>query len=278
MSGDFKRFESEGWSERAAGYGDLTGRATSHAFEPLLDLAGVGSGTRMLDVACGTGGLAAAAIARGASATGVDLAEGMLATARTALPEIEFVLADAESLPFADATFGAAIGAFVLNHVPDPERCAAEAARVTSPGGGVAFAVWDRPERARLTSLLGEAAERAGEDRGTGVPDGPDDARFAHDAELTALLRGAGLTEVATATLEVSIPVAGTDDLWDGLMDGTVRTASAVGSLARSGRDRVRAALEDVVADFRRADGTLTVPTVIKLGGGRRPTRAGRDG
>ena len=271
MTEAFKRFEAEGWSAQADSYDDLTGRATAHAFDPLLDLAGVRAGARVLDVACGRGGVAAAAVDRGAQAVGVDLAEGMVRAAREAKPGIEFQTADAEALPFPDATFGAAVGAFVLNHVPHPERCAAEAARVVAPGGGVAFAVWDRPERARLTSLLGEAAQRAGIDRTDGVPDGPDDARFADEAEMAELLRGAGLVGVETRTLEVSVLVAGIDELWDGLMGGTVRTATAVDSQDEHDRERVRAALEDVVAGMTRPDGSLDVPTVIKLGGGRCP-------
>ena len=108
-------------------------RATALAIEPLLDAAAVGPGVRVLDVGCGLGTLAAAAAARGATVTGVDLASGMLEEARRRHPSIEFVLADAEALPFADGAFDVALGAFVVNHLPHPERAAAELARVAAP-------------------------------------------------------------------------------------------------------------------------------------------------
>src|SRR3954451_16036172 len=87
----FKAFEAEGWTRKAATYDRLTGRATARLVEPLLDAAGVQSGTRVLDVACGPGRCAAAAAARGAVPLGLDAAEGMVAVARSHYPELEFL-------------------------------------------------------------------------------------------------------------------------------------------------------------------------------------------
>src|ERR1700732_752320 len=102
----FKAFEAEGWTRKAATYDRLTGRATARVVAPLLDAAGVRSGTRMLDVACGPGRCgAAAAAARGAVALGLDAAVGMVALARARYPEIEFRHGDAERLALADASF-----------------------------------------------------------------------------------------------------------------------------------------------------------------------------
>src|SRR3954462_14213403 len=113
----FTAFEAEGWTRKAATYDRLTGRATARLIEPLLDAAGVQSGTRLLDVAGGPGRCAAAAAARGAVPLGLDAAVGMVAVARA----IEFQQGDAERLPFADESFDAVVAAFVVNHLPRPE-------------------------------------------------------------------------------------------------------------------------------------------------------------
>src|SRR5215218_10209868 len=122
----FKAFEAEGWAAKADRYDLLTGQVTRRVVEPLLDAAEVGPGARVLDIATGPGHLAAAARDRGAVATGVDIAEGMLALAAARHPEVDFVPGDAESLPFGDTSFDAVVGAFVLNHLPHPETAVAE--------------------------------------------------------------------------------------------------------------------------------------------------------
>ena len=99
----FKDFEAAGWSRNAVGYGALTGRITAHVAGPLLDAARVAQGATVLDVGCGRGDLCAAAAARGARPTGVDLAGGMVAAAREAHPGLDFRVGDAEDLPFATA-------------------------------------------------------------------------------------------------------------------------------------------------------------------------------
>jgi SAM-dependent methyltransferase len=267
---DLKRFEIEGWDERADSYGLVTGRVTALVADALLDAAGVRDGHAVVDVACGPGDLVALAAQRGATASGIDLAEGMVDAARSANPGLEFRVGDAEELPLGDASVDAALGGFILNHLPAPERCAAECARVLRPGGGVAFAVWDRPESARLVALLGDAIEAAGGDRSAGVPDGPDDFRFADREELRALLEGAGLRDVRAERHELSIEVEDADELWDGLMGGLVRAPTAVEAQDEDTRARVREAFEEIVEEFRTAGGGLSVPTAVVLGSGRK--------
>src|SRR3954470_18012271 len=116
----FKAFEAEGWTRKAKTYDRLTGRATARLAVPLLEAAGVQSGTRVLDVACGPGHLSAAAAAKGAEPVGLDAAEGMVAVARARYAEIEFQQGDAERLAFGEASFDAVVAGFVVNHLPRP--------------------------------------------------------------------------------------------------------------------------------------------------------------
>ena len=268
---DLKSFETEGWNERAETYGLVTGRATARVADALLNAAGAREGHVVVDVACGPGDLVAHAARRGAAASGIDLAEGMVEAARAANPGLEFRVGDAEDLPLDDASVHAVIGGFILNHLPRPERCAQECARALRPGGGVAFAVWDHPERARLVALLGDAIDAAGGDRSAGMPEGPDDFRFADQGQMRALLEGAGLEQAQVDSHELAIEVEGPDELWDGLMGGLVRAPAAVEAQEPEIRARVREAFGDIVREFRVPGGSLSVPTAVVLGSARRP-------
>ncbi len=267
-AGSFKAFEAAGWSERAATFERLVARATTVAIEPLLDSAGVTAGTRVLDVGCGLGDLAAAAARRGAEPTGLDIAEGMIDAARRRHPAIEFVLHDGEELPFGAASFDAVLAAFVVNHLPDPERAAAEFARVTKPGGRIALAMWGPLEEVAILGLPTQAAKVAGlDDRH--LPGGPSSVRFTDAGELTGLLRGAGLEDVELRELAFTLHVADFAELWTGVLGGTVRTAARLSGTTPAGRERARRELERL-AEPLRGPGGYDLPTMIRVAVGRR--------
>jgi demethylmenaquinone methyltransferase/2-methoxy-6-polyprenyl-1,4-benzoquinol methylase len=118
-------------------------------------------GARVLDLATGTGDLALL-IARAvptARVVGLDPSQNMLAVARTKLEKaglserVELVIGDAESLPFADATFDGVSIAFGIRNVPDRPRALAEMARVTKPGRRVAVLELSEPRGGVLGPL-----------------------------------------------------------------------------------------------------------------------------
>ncbi len=262
----FKAFEAEGWSAQAASYDRLMGRVTERVAEELLDLAQVGAGDRVLDVATGTGAVAAGAVARGATVTGVDISEEMLALARERVPQGRFLVADAEELSLGDE-FDAVIAGFLLNHLPHPERATGAWASALAPRGRLALSLWDRPERNRFFGLIGDAiGELEGDDA---VPDGPDPYRFAGRAELEQLLSGAGLTAARAGALCFEQEVDSPAHLWEGLRGGSVRSAARIEAQPQSKQRRMRADLERLCEEHRRGD-TLSVPVAVTLGAARR--------
>jgi ubiquinone/menaquinone biosynthesis C-methylase UbiE len=104
------------------------------------------SGTRVLDVACGTGNTAIPAAQAGAKVMGVDIASNLIAQARERAREVgadaEFREGDAEQLAFPDACFDVVISVFGAMFAPRPERVAAELLRVCRPGGTIAMGNW----------------------------------------------------------------------------------------------------------------------------------------
>jgi SAM-dependent methyltransferase len=264
---DFKAFETEGWGERAPTYDRLIGAVTARFADPLLDAAHVTAGARVLDAACGTGVLTAAAAARGAEPVGIDLTAQMVATARRRHPGLRFTEGDAERLGFPARAFDGVVAGFLLHHLPQPETAAGEFARVLAPGGRLAATVWDDPSRMRLIGLVDDALAEAGADPSLGLPEGPPAFAFARPADFAALLERAGFTGVEVRTVAFDHRVAGGEELWEGLLGGTVRTTRQVRAQPPAVRERVREALIRLAEAYRTADG-LAIPVSAMLASG----------
>jgi len=160
-------------------------------------------GDRVLDVCCGTGDLALAALRAGGNVTAVDFSEPMLARARGKSAGIEWLRADALELPFADGSFDAATIGFGLRNVEDVDAGLRELRRVLRTGGRVGvldvtqprgllrhfYALWFD----RLIPLLGRVVP--GGAAYTYLPASV--RRFPPAPELAERLRGAAFADIA---------------------------------------------------------------------------------
>jgi ubiquinone/menaquinone biosynthesis C-methylase UbiE len=112
----------------------------------LVDACAISAGQEVLDVAAGNGNLAVLAGEEGASVVASDFAPGQveLGRARTAAEglDVEWVVADAEELPFEDDRFDCVASVFGAMFAPRPDRVASELFRVVKPGGTVGMANW----------------------------------------------------------------------------------------------------------------------------------------
>jgi SAM-dependent methyltransferase len=247
----FHAYKREGWERAAARYEDCW-TDTLLFVEPLLDAAGVGAGTRVLDVGCGPGFVSEAAAARGAEPVGLDVAEAMIERARARSPQLRFVVGDAERLDAADASFDAVTSNFGVLHVPRPEAAMAEARRVLVAGGRFAFTVWV-PDRSVPDAIVDDAI--AAHAAPVEVPAGPPVDRFADPGECRRALEDAGFEPdgVRVDTVEVAWRLAAPELLFDAHLEAGVQTATVLRSQPP---DRLRAIRAAVVEGVRRhADG-----------------------
>lgn len=116
---------------------------------------GIGAGDRVLDLACGTGDLAAEAASLGAKVIGIDFSSGMLAVAKARAVKCRLVRADALRLPLRNASVDAITSGFALRNFTELEVVFAECARVLRPGGGLAFLEVDIPARRLVRAAHG---------------------------------------------------------------------------------------------------------------------------
>lgn len=103
-------------------------------------------GDRWLDVGCGAGNLAELAAGAGARVTGIDLSPRLIEVAQeraaAAGYDVEYRVGDAEELDVGDASFDKVTSSVGMIFAPDHDRAAGELARVTRPGGRLAFSAW----------------------------------------------------------------------------------------------------------------------------------------
>jgi ubiquinone/menaquinone biosynthesis C-methylase UbiE len=175
----------------------------------MLDVAarGVDAGaTRILDLGCGTGAFAAAAVNRWprAHVTGIDVSAGMLEVADrelAALPSeargrISLVQAAADQVPFEDGTFDLVVSSFVLQLVPSAYRVLREGRRLLRQGSMLVFATWLAGGSLPADEIYAEALVAAGLEPPGGGGGHEDEPRTPKDA--AARLRRAGFTGVTT--------------------------------------------------------------------------------
>lgn len=138
-----KARQQAAWS---AGNYAVVGTTLQIVGEDLCEALDLRAGSRVLDVAAGNGNATLAAARRWCDVTSTDYVPALLDSARARASAeghaIQFQQADAENLPFADASFDAVLSTFGVMFTPDQDKAAAELARVCRPGGKIGLANW----------------------------------------------------------------------------------------------------------------------------------------
>lgn len=246
---------AEHWGRRPRDWAELAEPSNEPLFATVLNELGVGVGTRLLDIGCGSGYAARMAATLGATVTGIDITPGLIEIARERVPEGDFIVADMDELPLGDACFDAAVAFNAFQFADDPAQAVREAARVVTPGGLVAATTFAEPERNESTAL-NDALEplRAGS-AARHLP-----YELSTPGGLEKLLATASLEPVQSG----EVPLG-----WDHTTpEGAVRAilASAGGAMAieTSGVEAARAALEQAVIPFTRPDGSVSMRNVFR--------------
>ena len=213
-------------------------------------------GRRWLDVGCGTGALCTAVLERCAPAavTGVDPSAGFLSTVRSRLSAgVVLHQAPAGALPLPDAAVDVTVSGLVLNFVPDATAALREMARVTATGGTVAVYVWDYAGKMELIRRYWDVAAEV--DPAARARDQGERFPLCQPPALTTAFDSAGLQQVSTSAIEITLRFADFDDYWQPFLGGQGPAPAHAMNLDEATRNRLRDRLRASLP--LRSDGAL---------------------
>lgn len=264
---EFNAFEHDGWESVSQGYEQHFSRLTSQSVNALLDAAGVDDGMRVLDVCTGPGMIAAAALERGATVTGLDFSAGQIEIARRRVPQAEFVEGDAQNLPYDDDSFDAVVCGYGIIHVPDPQRALQQMVRVAKPGARVATSVWVEPHPSNGFGLL-FGTIKAHADMNVPLPHGPDFFQFSSVEKLSQALSAVGLGEPVVTEVEQFWALEEPMSMVNSFMQGAVRARGLLLAQTDEVRQSVFDAIAHGMAQFESDYGGYRVPMPALIGSG----------
>ncbi len=202
------------WDKIVANYEAVAHPFTALFAEAAVSRLDIGSSTRVLDVATGTGAAALAAVHAGANVLAIDFsAEMVRRVLGHGLSRLDARQMDGQALDLPDASFDVVLSIFGVMLFPDWRAGLLEMARVTRPGGSVGVAVWKDDQGAAVHLLLSQVYKSLYPERALPVPfEGM--AELSDPHRLSAAMVGAGLRDpsVEEVTHDFQLKVAALDD------------------------------------------------------------------
>jgi SAM-dependent methyltransferase len=269
--GAYKETTRGQWQDAAAAWhrwDPVFDRWLGEATQLMLDVAHVGEGTRVLDIAAGSGGQSLAAARRGAVVLATDISSNILdeaaAAARAAgLSGVATRVMDGESLDVEPGSFDAAISRLGLMYFPDKAGALAAAREALRAGGRYAAIVFSEPERNRFFSVPISIIRTNAElpPPGPGLP-GPFSA-----TNLAQLLEAAGFHDVEVHRVDAPLRLASAAECAQLERESFGALHQMLAKLDEPSREATWAEIESALTEFESA-GAFSGPCELLVGAG----------
>ena len=221
----------------ADSYDKFMGRYSTLLAPQFADLAGVGAGQRVIDVGCGPGALTTELVERlgAANVAAVDPSESFVTAARERHPGVDVQESPAETLPFADGLFDAALAQLVVHFMADPVQGLTEMGRVTRAGGVVVACVWDHAGEQTPLAPFWRVVHELDPDE-----EGERNLAGGREGHLAELFDEAGLREIEETALPIRIEHATFEEWWEPFTLGVGPAGAYLVGLEPEQQDQLR--------------------------------------
>lgn len=245
--------------------------------ERMVELAGVGPGQRVLDIATGIGEpalLAASRVGPAGRVVATDISPQMLDIARerataSGLANVEFMEADAGRLDFPDAGFDAILCRWGVTSLPNPLKTLADIRRMLAPDGAFATSVWEAEPRGRPLASLAAAVAREMFDPPSSRPEAPSPPGSAGDALEKDMIR-AGFADVRVEEMALALEFPSAEDCTRYLTDVSPELAALLAGKSSGQQAEYRRRLAGKLRQYVAVDGGVRIPNVTLCAVGRK--------
>jgi ubiquinone/menaquinone biosynthesis C-methylase UbiE len=277
-SEDFRETQHKNWDSAAVGWNEwseFNERAAAHISERLVELAGVGPGSHVLDIAAGHGEPALTA-ARKAGPDGrvvaTDISAEMIKFAReraaaAGMSNLEFMQADASSLDFPHESFDGAVSRWGIIFEPEAEAAAGRIRRFLKPGARMAIASWGKPEEVPFLSVpMKTTLERF--DLPPPPPGTPGPLSRPTPEAIGGLLEGGGFSDVAVERDEVVYEFDSPEQFTAYIRAVSAPIRAMIEKHGGNAQEEAWDAITQAASDWGGGAGPLSVPNVNLLASG----------
>lgn len=283
QSSDLARYKEEQrqqWDGVAAGWKKwwpTIENGAQYVSKRMLELAEVGPGQRVLDIATGIGEpalLAASRVGPSGRVVATDLSSQMLDIAREravalGLTNVEFMEADAERLDFPNGSFDAVLWRWGLTDLPNPSNTLIAIRRMLSPNGSFATSVWEAGPRARPLANLAMAAAREMFGLPSPQPEEPSLSGSVENA-LEKEMTHAGFSDIRIEEMTLALEFSSTDDCAQYLMDVSPVFSDLLADKPSAQQAEYRLRLAEKLQPYVNVDRSVRIPNVTICAVGRR--------